>query len=136
MRFYSVYQSPEARGDQDLIFIKDGFCWPALVLPFIWPVWRGLWLVGLSVIVLLIAVSVVVQAGWLAPLTGSAIEVVVALIMGFEGNNLRRWTKSRRGWREVGMVSGRRLVDAERAFFRAYEVTTTGVLLAREASPV
>lgn len=135
MRFYSVYQSPEARGDDDLIFIKDGFCWPALVLPFIWPVWRGLWLVGLSVLAILIVVSVVVQAGWLAPLTGSAIEIVVALIMGFEGNNLRRWTKSRRGWREVGMVSGRRLADAERAFFHAYEVTTTGVLLAREATP-
>ena len=52
MRLYSVYQSPEARGDQDLIFIKDGFCWPALVLPFIWPAWRGLWLVALSVVVL------------------------------------------------------------------------------------
>ena len=136
MRFYSVYQSPEARGDQDLIFIKDGFCWPALVLPFIWPAWRGLWLVALSVLVLLVAVTVVVQAGWIAPLTGSAIEVVVAFIMAFEGNNLRRWTKTRRGWREVGMVSGRRLADAERAFFSAYEVTTTGVLLAREATPV
>jgi hypothetical protein len=136
MRFYSVYQSPEARGDQDLIFIKDGFCWLALVLPFIWPAWRGLWLVALSVLVLLVAVTVVVQAGWIAPLTGSAIEVVVAFIMAFEGNNLRRWTKTRRGWREVGMVSGRRLADAERAFFSAYEVTTTGVLLAREATPV
>ena len=135
MRFYSVYQGPEARGDQDLIFIKDGFCWPALVLPFIWPVWRGLWLVALSVLVLLVAVSVAVQAGWLAPLTGTAIEIVVAFIVAFEGNNLRRWTKSRRGWREVGMVSGRRLADAEREFFRAYEVTTTGVLLDREATP-
>jgi hypothetical protein len=135
MRFYSVHQGPEARGDQDLIFIKDGFCWPALVLPFIWPVWRGLWLVALSVLVLLVAVSVAVQAGWLAPLTGTAIEIVVAFIVAFEGNNLRRWTKSRRGWREVGMVSGRRLADAEREFFRVYEVTTTGVLLDREATP-
>jgi predicted membrane chloride channel (bestrophin family) len=134
MRLYSVYQSPEARGDQDLIFIKDGFCWPVLVLPFIWPAWRGLWLVAISVVVLLIVVSGAVQAGWLAPLTGSVIEVVIALIMGFEGNNLRRWTKSRRGWREIGMVSGRRLADAERAFFQSYEVTSTGVLLPRDGA--
>jgi membrane-bound metal-dependent hydrolase YbcI (DUF457 family) len=134
MRYYSVYQGPEARGDQDLIFIKDGFCWPALVLPFIWPAWRGLWLVVLMALVLLIAILVAVQGGWLAPLTGSVIEALVALIVAFEGNNLRRWTKSRRGWREVRMVSGRRLADAERSFFHAYEVTSTGVLLAREGT--
>ena len=131
MRFYSVYQGPEARGDQDLIFIKDGFCWPALVLPLIWPMWRGLWLVALLASILLIAVSAAVQGGWLAPFTGSVIEAFVVLIVAFEGNNLRRWTKSRRGWREVGVVSGRHLADAERSFFRAYEVTSTGVLLPR-----
>jgi hypothetical protein len=135
MRLYSVYQGPEARGDQALIFIKDGFCWPALVLPFIWPAWRGLWLVALVAIALLIAISVAVQGGWIAPLTGSVIEVFVSLIVAFEGNNLRRWTKSRRGWREVGVVSGRRLADAEQSFFRAYEVTSTGVLLPREGTP-
>ena len=136
MRFYSVYQGPEARGDQDLIFIKDGFCWPALVLPLIWPIWRGLWLVALLASVILILVSAAVQGGWLAPFTGIVIESFVVLTVAFEGNNLRRWTKSRRGWREVGVVSGRYLADAERSFFRAYEVTSTGVLLPREDTAV
>ncbi|MDA0368175.1 MAG: DUF2628 domain-containing protein [Proteobacteria bacterium] len=131
MRVYSVYQSPTAGGDDDLIFIKDGFCWPALVLPLIWPLWRGLWLVALVVVGILVAVSTVVEAGLLAPLTGTVIEVAVALILGFEGNNLRRWVKSRRGWREVATVSGRRLDDAERSFFSAIEVTSTGALLPR-----
>ena len=94
--------------------------------------WRGLWLVALLASVLLIAVSAAVQSGWLAPFTGSVIEAFAVLIVAFEGNNLRRWTKSRRGWREVGVVSGRHLADAERSFFRAYEVTSTGVLLLRE----
>jgi hypothetical protein len=133
MRFYSVYQSPEARGDQGLIFIKDGFCWPALVLPVVWPLWRGLWLVAAVVFALLVVVSAAVESGWIAPLTGGVVEIAVALVMGFEGNNLRRWTKSGRGWREVGMVSGRRLAEAERTFFRTFEVTPTGALLSREA---
>lgn len=131
MRFYSVYQSPAAQGDQDLIFIKDGFCWPALFLPFVWPLWRGLWLVAVVVIAMLVAASMLVDLGLLAPLTGGVIEAVVALVMGFEGNNLRRWVKARRGWREVGTVSGRRLADAERAFFSEIEVTSTGALLPR-----
>ena len=131
MRFYSVYQSPTAQGDHDLIFIKDGFCWPALILPFVWPLWRGLWLVAVVVIAMLVAASMLVDQGLLAPLTGGVIEAVVALVMGFEGNNLRRWVKARRGWREVGTVSGRRLADAERAFFSEIEVTSTGALLPR-----
>jgi uncharacterized SAM-binding protein YcdF (DUF218 family) len=131
MRFYSVYQSPTAQGDRDLIFIKDGFCWPALILPFVWPLWRGLWLVAVVVIAMLVAASMLVDQGLLAPLTGGVIEAVVALVMGFEGNNLRRWVKARRGWREVGTVSGRCLADAERAFFSEIEVTSTGALLPR-----
>ncbi|MEQ8246837.1 MAG: DUF2628 domain-containing protein [Alphaproteobacteria bacterium] len=134
MRFYSVYQSPAAQGDGSLIFIKDGFCWPALFLPFVWPLWRGLWLAAIVVLAVLVAASVLVGQGLLAPLTGGVVEALVALVMGFEGNNLRRWTKSRRGWREVGTVSGRRLADAERAFFAAVEVTPTGAMIPRSGA--
>ncbi len=132
MRLYTVYQGPEAAGEADLLFIKDGFCWPALFLPFIWPLFRGLWLVALAILVSMLAFSALVESGAITPLAGSVLEVVLTLAVAFEGNNLRRWRLSRRGWREVGMVSGRNLADAERAFFREIEVTPTGALLPRE----
>ena len=132
MRLYTVYQSPDARGETDLVFIKDGFCWPALILPVLWPLFRKLWLVAFAIVVLFVALSVLVEAGLLAPFAGSVIEAAIAVIVAFEGNNLRRWTLQRRGWREIGMVSGRNLAAAERAFFTDIEVTPTGALLPRQ----
>jgi len=132
MRLYTVYQSPDARGETDLVFIKDGFCWPALILPVLWPLFRKLWLVAFAIVVLFVALSVLAEAGLLAPFAGSVIEAAIAVIVAFEGNNLRRWTLQRRGWREIGMVSGRNLAAAERAFFTDIEVTPTGALLPRQ----
>lgn len=132
MRLYTVYQGPQARGEMDLVFIKDGFCWPALFLPVVWPLFRRLWLVAVVVFVAMAGLSALVETGLVAPFVGSVAEAAIALAVAFEGNNLRRWTLSRRGWREVGMVSGRRLVDAERAFFERVEVTPTGALLPRQ----
>ena len=42
---------------------------------------------------------------------------MVALIMGFEGNSLLRWTLGRRGFEEIGEVAAASPQDAELRFF-------------------
>ncbi len=41
-------------------------------------------------------------------------------MIGLEASTLRRFTLRRRGWRNVGVVSGDDLEDAERRFFDAW----------------
>ena len=56
------------------------------------------------------------------------VGVLIALLIGFEGPTLRRWTLARRGWINHGVVVADDEESAERRFFDAW--------IAREARPV
>jgi hypothetical protein len=119
MTIYTVLSPPPAAGDiapdpLSLVFVKEGFCWPALFFPEIWLIVRRMWLV------LLLDVVVIVAASVIADRTGPAIALVLVLarfLFALEGNGLRRWTCYRHGYRLIGVVDGRRLWEAELRFF-------------------
>jgi hypothetical protein len=47
------------------------------------------------------------------------VSLAFAFLFALEANNLRRWTLERNGWRLVGIVEGRNLLEAERRYFSA-----------------
>jgi hypothetical protein len=98
-----------------LVFVKDGFSWPALFIPPFWLIFRRLWLT------LLIWVAAVVVLSILAGLAGSDASTAVLILFGFwfalEANGFRRWTLERWGYVLAGVVEGRTLEEAERRWF-------------------
>ena len=123
MRIYTVHEPPfwtvddETLPGADAVFIREGFNWFALLLPLVWALWHRLWLVTLGLLAAGAALSVIAElAGlgeWFEGLSGLAL----ALIIGFEANDLRRWTLARRSWSPRGVVAGRDLGEAERRYF-------------------
>jgi len=119
MSIYTVLSPPPEAGDiapdpLSLVFVKEGFCWPALFFPEIWLIFRRMWLV------LVIDVLVIIAAGLVVDRVGAAaglILVLLRLLFALEANGLRRWTYYRHGFRLVGVVEGRRLWEAELRFF-------------------
>jgi len=97
------------------IFVKDGFSWPAFLVPFVWLIWHRLWW-GLAGYI--IAVAALAGIGYLANFPedlGASLGLLVNLYMGLEGNNLRRKALARRGYLEVAdIVAG----DGEEAAWR------------------
>jgi hypothetical protein len=98
-------------------FVRDGFrFWAALFGP-LWLAWHRLWLALIGWIVVMIAIEVGLArlgAG------GTAIfftNVLIALLMGFEASSIRRWTLSRRNWRQLDTVVADNEESAERRFF-------------------
>ena len=132
MRIYTVQQGPDPRsaGD-DIEFVRDGFSWGAFFFTLIWPLYHGLWLVSVLVLVLSSALGAVIELAGFDDLGRGAVWLAAALVFGYEANNLRRWTLSRRGWRQVGLVGGRTLADAEHRFFGIYSVSSSGMLIPR-----
>ena len=121
MPVYTVH-APVTNG-ADLIatdkfaFVRDGFHFWAAVAGVIWLAWHRLWLALIGWIVLLLAVNI--GLAWLG--VGSRtiffIDVVLALLLGFEAASLRRWTLSRRKWRLLDIVVADDEEAAERRFF-------------------
>jgi hypothetical protein len=124
MPAYTVFEPPRRDGDvthtDRFVFVRDGFSWGAFLLGPIWMLWRGLWLVLLSYVVLMAALEGALrQLG--VPLDGRmAAFLLIALLLGLEGASLRRRTLRRRGWREVGIVVADDLEAAERRFFELW----------------
>jgi hypothetical protein len=118
MAIYSVHNRPAARAD-DAIFVKEGFAWTAFVFTLLWALWHRMWIV--AVIVFSVTATIAAFGSWLGQgdLPINLASLAVSLILGFEGNDLRRWSLARQGYEEVGLAAGRDLDEAELRFFAA-----------------
>ena len=99
------------------IFVREGFSWAALVFGPAWLLWNRLWLPFL--------VWLVADAGLLtwatlsspAAFSVTGLHVLMHLALAFEAAPLRRASLGRRQYQAVGVVHGRRIGDAECAYF-------------------
>ena len=122
MSVYTVHEPPLRAADTlaepvRFVFVRDGFYWWAFLLTPLWMLWHRLWLVLLLYVLLSVVLDVALRiAGASAPLI-ALIDILISLLAGLEASTLRRFTLRRRGWQNVGVVSGDDLEDAERRFF-------------------
>lgn len=117
-KVYTVHtRSWSPASDGDAVFIKEGFCWPGFVFGPLWALWFGMWRTAVFLFLLSVVISgVVVVAGMI---DGAELAVTLALqaMVGLWGNDWRRYVLSRRDFAERGVVSGRKLADAEHHYF-------------------
>lgn len=121
MQTYTVYEKRVASDDMDeratdLVFIREGFVWLALIVPALWflfhGLWRGLLLYLLLSIGLMVALSELGVSDQIVGLAG----FVVNLIFAFEARDIQRASLERRGYALRAVVSGRSLAECERSF--------------------
>jgi hypothetical protein len=102
------------------VFVRDGFYWWAFLLTPFWMLWHQLWLVFL----IYAASSAVIDTALRvigAPASAIAlIDILISFLIGLEASTLLRLSLRRRGWQNIGVVSGDDLEDAERRFFDAW----------------
>jgi hypothetical protein len=120
MTLYTVNAPPPGPDETapdpgSLVFVKEGFSWPALLLPEIWLIWRRMWLV----LLLYVAVSAafIILAGRFGDALAGPIFVLCRFLLALEANGLRRWTLERNGYGMIGVAEGRGLTEAELRFF-------------------
>jgi hypothetical protein len=118
MRVYTVHLRRQGLDpDRDIMLVKEGFCWPALLFLVLWALWCRLWWVAFGLLVIEVALSGAVALLGLDPLSEAAISVGFAAIVGFVANDLKRWTLRRQGFVEVAVVIADGRDAAERRFY-------------------
>jgi len=103
-----------------LAFVRDGFSRPAFLFAPLWMLWHRMWLVLVGYLVLTAALMALVKALGASTSAAFLVGVLVSLLVGLEASTLRRFALSRRGWKNIGIVSGDDIEDAERRFFDAW----------------
>jgi len=135
MRSYTVYRRVRSIGDpeaeaRDTEFVREGFSWIAFVVPVLWLLYFRLWLVLLGFLVLAVALTAGLAALGAETWVRFAVQIALALMVGAEAHNLRRWTLARHGYEFVGVVLGRDQMEAETRYFRGW----TRAILAHQAA--
>ena len=99
------------------VFVRDGFHFWAAALSMIWLIWNRLWLALIGWIALTLAIGFGMNA--LGATRGAImfVDLLLAILMGFEAATLQRWTLSRRKWRQLDIVVADDEEQAERRFF-------------------
>jgi hypothetical protein len=123
MTIYTVLAPPvSATGGLDeadrMIFVRDGFSWPAFLIPVVWMLYRRMWVVLCFYALYLVAIEL--AGRFLGAPTATALGLLGALFLGFEGATLLRWTLNRRRFTEQGLVEARSRDEAEIRFFHRF----------------
>src|SRR5262249_42915731 len=125
MSVYTVYEPPlkaheSAPDPERFVFVRDGFSfWAFLLAPF-WLLRYRLWLAFIGYVIVTIALQIALRWIGASPTVTVIVAALLSLLVGFEAATLRRFTLSRRGWRNVGLVVGDDVDSAERRFFDAW----------------
>jgi hypothetical protein len=122
MPVYTVHAPPaegtDVRGTTDqFVFVRDGFSFWAFVFGPLWLLYQRLWLAFAGYMVLSILLEVVMTLLRAGGGIRFAVMAVIAVLMGLEAASLRRWTLSRRKWRQLGVIVADDREAAERRFF-------------------
>jgi hypothetical protein len=125
MPIYTVHEPPLRAAEvlpdpARFALVRDGFHWWAFLLTPFWMVRHGLWLVLIVYLAISIALDVVLRILGASHAAIFIVAVLISLWVGLEAATLQRFTLNRRRWKNVGVVSGDDLEDAEWRFFDAW----------------
>jgi hypothetical protein len=139
MSVYTVHEPPlrasEAAPNPDrYVFVRDGFYFWAFVLTPLWMLYRRLWLVFFLYVLIAAGIENALYYAGAGSAVIAIVQFLISLLVGIEASTLLRFTLSRRGWKNVGVVSGDGLEEAEQRFFDSWIRTTAGRSVERPAA--
>lgn len=124
-QIYTVHEQPNPPADRDeraerLKFVREGFSLFAFILPPVWMLANRLWLVLIGYLLALGAVHGLITLLEIPEHWHYYAYLALSLLVGFEADELERWTLDRRNWHLVGTVSGAHFDECERRFFEGW----------------
>jgi hypothetical protein len=136
MSVYTVHEPPLRAADatpdpERFAFVRDGFYFWAFALTPLWLLWRRMWLVFLLYVVFDAGVGIAMHYAGVGSGSAILVQFLISLLIGIEASTLRRFSLSRRGWKNVGVVSGDKLEEAEQRFFDSWVRAGSGKHTAR-----
>jgi hypothetical protein len=125
MPTFTVHEPPPRKDEsvtapERFVFVRDGFHFWAFVLAPLWLLVRRLWLAFFIYVVLTIALAVALKFAGAPSYLQSTAALVIAFLIGLEASSIRRWTLTRRGWKNLGFVVAEDAELAERRFYATW----------------
>jgi hypothetical protein len=122
-----VAHNADLAATDKFVFVRDGFHFWAAVVSVIWLIWNRLWLALIGWVTLTLAIDFGMAALGAGRGAILLVDLLLAILMGFEAASLQRWTLSRRKWRQLDIVVADDEESAERRFFDRWTARQRGL---------
>lgn len=137
---FTVHERPDHASDRTdraeaLVFVPEGFSLSAYLFGPLWLLANGLWLALAGYVAVALLITILIAAAGVDQRWSFYAFAALNFLVGFEADALRRWTFDRRGWRQIGTVSGGTQDDCERRFFDHWLTTVPAVSTDRLTPP-
>jgi hypothetical protein len=103
MKAWTVHEKPNASP----VIVREGFSIGALLFGPLWLAAHRVWLPAGIVFVLILLISLLTH-----PPASVVLILGLALLLGWSGRDLLRWSITRRGYVESNVITGRNQYDA------------------------
>jgi hypothetical protein len=125
MIVYTVHEpEPHAKSIEEradtIVFVKEGFTWWGFLFGPFWLLFNRLWLEFIAALLLFGALVAGLAQFGLRDQGTAFVNLFFMLLIGFEGNDLRRWRLDRKNYTFLASVAGRDFEECERRFFEAW----------------
>jgi hypothetical protein len=110
MKIWTAHEKPNASP----VLVREGFSFGALFFGPIWLAVHRTWLPAGAMVVLTLLILLLTH-----PPASIILVLGLALLAGFSGRDLVRWSVTRRGYLETTVVTGRNQYDAHARLLQA-----------------
>lgn len=119
MAIYTVHRLPLAAetGEDETVFVKEGFAWPAFFFTGLWAFWHRMW--GMGVLLLAGGLALDGSLAFLGadPLVHGTALASYLIFIGLFANDWRRRWLARRGYEFLSPVGGETREGAIRRYY-------------------
>ena len=110
MKIWTAHEKPHASP----VLVREGFAWGALAFGPFWLAAHRAWIPAAGSLFIEFAIFATTRLPASAVLTAG-----LALVLGFSGHDLVRWSMARRGFQETAIVTGANEDEARSRLFGA-----------------
>ncbi len=108
MKVYTVHLRREGQDlDHDIVLVKEGFNWAALLFTGVWALWHRMWWPALALVAISAFVGAVMSGVGADHFTQTLFNTAVAVVVALLANDLRRGALAKAGYAEAGVVCGK-----------------------------
>lgn len=119
-RIFTVHERAAAPDPAErILLVREGFCWGAFVFHLFWLCYHRLWLAASLYLGLLVALGAAEEGLGLPATSLGALQLLLQLLLGYAGHDLKRHALTRKGYTLIGVVSGDSAITAERRYYDA-----------------
>jgi bacteriorhodopsin len=117
-QIYTVHIDPSKTNPlEKAVFVREGFNLFAFIFGVFWALYHRMWLIAIALAIVVVSFGLAEEAKALDMVSLTILQIAFNIFVGLQGNDLRRWWLSKRGYIMSDVVVSDNELRAQQRYF-------------------